>query len=108
MVFIGLQFVAGLGGAIEDGLNAHLSGLDRAAVLLNSMHAFFGIGALLGPFIAGTIRVWSLPWNSFYLLFAALLAPFAISLFVFFPRSSAVAAGHGLRPRLGTALVARR
>jgi fucose permease len=110
-LFIALQLLAGLGGgALEPALNTHLSGLDRPAVLLNSLHAFFGVGALLGPVIAGAVLSWGMRWTAFYLFFAALLVPLVIALLVLFPRGTVPDPGGGApsgaaaRPRLGHAL----
>ena len=111
VAFIALQLLAGLGGgALEAALNTHLSGLDRPTVLLNSLHAFFGVGALLGPVIAGAVLSWGLRWTAFYLFFAALLVPLVIALVLLFPRAAGpdpaggADAGAAPRPRLGQAL----
>jgi fucose permease len=53
VVFVFVQVVAGYAiGLLESVLNAHLSTLPRATTLLNRLHAFFGVGALIGPIAA--------------------------------------------------------
>jgi len=50
---IAVQLLAGLGiGTVETVLNAHLTTLPGSSVLLGRLHAFFGVGALLGPLLA--------------------------------------------------------
>jgi fucose permease len=39
-------------GVLESVLNAYLASLPDARALLNQLHAFFGVGALLGPVVA--------------------------------------------------------
>jgi len=49
LALVAVQVAAGYGvGMLESVMNAYLSGLPRAAILLNRLHAFFGVGALLG------------------------------------------------------------
>ncbi len=63
------RLVLGLSiGLLETGLNIYVTTLPRSTLLLNYLHAFYGVGALIGP-IAGTIILalqWG--WNSVYLL----------------------------------------
>lgn len=106
VAFVALQVIAGFGGGVlEAGLNAHLSMLDRATRLLNLLHAFFGIGALLGPVIAGAVLLRGLPWTTFYLLLAVLLTPLTALLLMRYPPT--VAAEAKPRPRLTEALQLR-
>jgi fucose permease len=66
------RLVLGLSiGLLETGLNIYITTLPRSTLLLNYLHAFYGVGALIGP-IAGTIILalqWG--WNSVYLLLGA-------------------------------------
>lgn len=51
--FAALTLVAGYGtGVLESVLNTCLAELPRSATLLNRLHAFFGVGALIGPVLA--------------------------------------------------------
>jgi fucose permease len=56
VAFIAVQLAAGFAiGMLESVLNAHLAALPRATTLLNRLHAFFGVGALIGPVAAAWI-----------------------------------------------------
>ena len=99
--FVGLvavQVVAGYGlGVLESVLNAYLSGLPSATVLLNRLHAFFGVGALLGPLLA-TWVLRSLPWTAVWWVLALLTAPLLLAFALVLPgrdAPSAHAVAHG-------------
>lgn len=63
----------GFGGAVLDaGLNAYIAGLPRNTALLNYLHAFYGVGALLGPIIASGLLAFGFDWNSVYVVWIAL------------------------------------
>jgi len=68
------MLIMGFGlGIIDAGLNAYVAGLPNNSALLNYLHAFYGLGALLGPAVATVFLEmvhWS--WNSVYLLWVAL------------------------------------
>ncbi|GAC1552248.1 MAG: hypothetical protein NVS4B1_15140 [Ktedonobacteraceae bacterium] len=84
----------GLGiGIIETGLNIYLSALPRSASLLNYLHAFYGVGALIGPVVASTILVLNWGWNSTYFVMAALGVPMFLGFWLLFKRTS-VPASH--------------
>ncbi len=81
--------VGGFGIATLDaGLNAFFAGLPRGTSLLNYLHAFFGVGAFLGPFVASTLLAANRPWNEAYLLWAILAAAVLVALLRFFPRTA--------------------
>lgn len=62
-------FCIGFGVAILDaGLNAYIAGQPRSTGLLNYLHAFYGVGALLGPLVASTILALAWGWNTTYLV----------------------------------------
>ncbi|HVQ95541.1 MAG TPA: MFS transporter [Mycobacteriales bacterium] len=72
---VAVQVLAGGGiGMLESALNAYLSGLPAAASRLNRLHAFFGVGALVGPALAAWL-LRSLPWTAVWLLLAAACVP---------------------------------
>lgn len=51
-----VPFLLGFGAAIlEAALNAHLAKLPNKTALLNYLHSFYGVGALLSPFLASQI-----------------------------------------------------
>lgn len=85
----------GFGVAILDaGLNAYIAGLPRSTGLLNYLHAFYGIGALLGPLVASAVLALAWGWNVTYLIWmsAGLLALAGFGLF--FTRSDGKRAVH--------------
>jgi len=66
-------FLLGFGAAIvEAGLNSHLAKLPTKTALLNYLHAFFGLGALIGP-VAASGMLWAgWGWNSIYFWLAGM------------------------------------
>jgi fucose permease len=72
-VFACMLFPIGFGGAVIDsGMNSHVAVLPRGTEILNYLHAFYGIGALLGPLVATSIIVSGLLWNHTYLVWMCL------------------------------------
>jgi len=66
------RLLVGFGvGMIETGFNVYVTALPRHTVLLNYLHAFYGVGALVGPLLASAILVLSWGWSSVYLLLQA-------------------------------------
>lgn len=97
VAFIVIQILGGFGiGVLESVLNAYLAGLPKATTRLNRLHAFFGVGALLGPLVA----TWVLgagPWTVVKLLIALAAVPLTIGFWVAYPRRSGEA-GPGTEP----------
>ena len=63
----------GFGMAVIDaGFNALISALPRGTKLLNYLHAFYGVGALLGPLIASAFLAIHWEWNTVYLVWCGL------------------------------------
>ena len=78
------RFVLGLSiGLIETGLNIYVTALPRSTLLLNYLHAFYGVGGLIGPTVASAILALQLGWNSVY-LFQILLGLLLLFGFGFF------------------------
>ncbi|GAA1571144.1 MFS transporter [Dactylosporangium maewongense] len=74
-VLVGVQVVAGYGtGVLESVLNAYLAALPGSTTLLNWLHAFFGVGALIGPPLA-TWMLGFTAWTSVWLVLALACAP---------------------------------
>jgi len=73
---------------IEAGLNMFFASLPNNTALLNYLHAFYGVGALLGPLIASTILVLSWGWNTAFLAWTLLALPLLIGLFTLFRQRS--------------------
>lgn len=59
-------------GMIDAGLNAYVASLPNNAVLLNYLHAFYGVGALLGPLVASILLALHLGWQATYTAWLAL------------------------------------
>ena len=71
-------------GIIETGLNIYVTAIPRHTVLLNYLHAFYGVGALVGPLGASAILALSWGWNSVYFLLAALSLPLLLGFGILF------------------------
>jgi fucose permease len=92
VAFVAVQAVAGFGtGVLESVLNAHLAGLPKATTLLNRLHAFFGVGALLGPLLTTWVLGFA-PWTVVKLLTAVPAVPLMIGFGLAYPRRAASAA----------------
>ncbi len=71
-LLLATMLVLGFGFAILDaGLNTYSTGLPENTTLLNTLHAFYGIGGFLGPIIATGVLAAGLPWNRVYALWGA-------------------------------------
>ncbi len=65
----------GLGvGLIDAGINTYIVQDQRSAHLIGLLHAFYGIGALLGPAVATTLLALELNWRQVYLIFAGVVS----------------------------------
>lgn len=85
VVLLFARLLAGLGvGIIETGFNIFITALPRHTTLLNYLHAFYGVGALVGPLIASTILALAWGWNSFYLLMLGMSLPLLLGLTTIF------------------------
>ena len=86
-LFLCSGLVVGFGGGMIDaGLNAYIASLPNNGRLLNYLHAFYGIGALLGPLVASGLLALALGWQATYLVWLALALLILLSIwFVFRP-----------------------
>jgi fucose permease len=76
IVVLLFRLLIGLGvGMLETGLNIYITALPHHTSLLNNLHAFYGVGALVGPLGASLILALSLGWNTVYLLLCLLIIP---------------------------------
>ncbi len=83
------NFLIGLGiGMVETGLNIYVSALPRSASLLNYLHGFYGLGALIGPLVASTILVLNLGWNSAYFILGGLNVLLLLGVWFLFSRKT--------------------
>ena len=77
--------VVGFGvGMIDAGLNAYIASLPNNGKLLNYLHAFFGMGALLGPLVASGLLAQGLGWRATYIAWLALALLILVGLWVAF------------------------
>ena len=89
LAFVLVQVVLGYAsGVLESVLNTYLASLPDERALLNQLHAFFGVGALLGPVVASWI-VGVASWTVVYLVLAAACLPLVIGFLVSYPRQQA-------------------
>jgi fucose permease len=71
----------GLGiGLIDAGINTYIVQDSSSANLIGSLHAFYGIGALLGPALATTLLAVGMNWRQVYLVLASVVSILVISL----------------------------
>src|SRR5215469_12503859 len=83
--FMLAQLVAGYGtGVLESALNVYIAGLPGATTLLNRLHAFFGVGALIGPPLAAWILSFA-SWTVVWLVVAAVSAPLVAGFLLAYP-----------------------
>jgi fucose permease len=102
-VLIAVQLLAGYAsGVLESVLNVFLAELPGATTLLNRLHAFFGVGALLGPLLASWLTR-SLPWTAVWLVLGVVCLPLIAGFVLVFPRVAPPAA-HPDTPRARGAL----
>ncbi|MEO7022315.1 MAG: MFS transporter [Ktedonobacteraceae bacterium] len=59
-------------GIIDAGINAYVASLPNNATLLNYLHAFYGVGALLGPLGAAGLLALHFGWQATYLVWLCL------------------------------------
>ncbi|MBE9181461.1 MFS transporter [Oculatella sp. LEGE 06141] len=72
MVVTGVLLGLGIG-LIDAGINTYFANDERNAKLLGLLHAFYGVGALLGPAVATTLLSVGLNWRSVYLVIASVV-----------------------------------
>ena len=81
--FMILAFGIGAGsGAIDTGLNAYATE-HFSARTMNWLHGFFGIGAMLGPFVMTAVLTSGASWQTGYVLVAGFVLLMAIIFVVF-------------------------
>lgn len=81
----------GLGVAIIDaGLNSFIAVLPRGISLLNYLHAFYGVGALLGPLLASALIATGFGWNSIYMVWVGVSALLLIGAVILFQGRSSL------------------
>ncbi|WP_206603095.1 MFS transporter [Leptolyngbya ohadii] len=74
-VMVAVGMLLGLGiGLIDAGINTYIVSNQQEPKWIGLLHAFYGIGALLGPTIATTLLVAGLHWQQVYFVIASLVA----------------------------------
>ena len=87
VAFVVLQIATGYAmGTIESVLNAYLTGLPNSTTLLNRLHGFFGVGALIGPPLANWITDIG-SWPAVWLVLALVAAPITAGFLLAYPRA---------------------
>jgi len=77
---------AGFGaGVAESGFQAYVVALPNSTALTNRLHAFFGVGALLGPLLATWILGFA-SWRTVWFVLAAAEVPFVVAIWATYPR----------------------
>jgi fucose permease len=85
-VLLALTVAFGFGtGTLESALNTYLAALPGRVVLLNLLHAFYGVGALAGPVLAATMFSTGLSWGAVYLVFAGAAAALTVGFLLRYP-----------------------
>lgn len=73
-VMVATGVLLGLGIALIDaGINTFIVDNQRTTHLVGMLHAFYGVGALLGPTIATSLLAFGIDWRSIYLVFAGVV-----------------------------------
>jgi len=84
--FVLVGIAAGFGtGVAESGFQAFVVTLPRATALTNRLHAFFGVGALLGPLLATWILGFA-SWRTVWFVLAAAQVPLVVAVWATYPR----------------------
>jgi len=72
LIMVAAGTLLGLGiGLIDAGINTYMVSDQRKAKWIGLLHAFYGIGALLGPTIATTLLLLGLNWQQVYFVIAS-------------------------------------
>ncbi len=86
IAFLLAQLVVGFStGILESVLNAYLALLPDSTTRLNRLHAFFGVGALIGPILATWILGYA-EWTVVWLVLAGVCVPLVVGFLVTFPQ----------------------
>lgn len=87
-ILLGVPLLLGFGAAIlEAALNAHLAKFPNKTALLNYLHAFYGVGALLSPFIASQLLAAQWSWNVIYLILGGISFSLLLSIHGIFTKT---------------------
>jgi fucose permease len=82
-IMVAAGTLLGLGiGLIDAGINTYIVQDSRSANLIGSLHAFYGIGALLGPAVATTLLAVGMNWRQVYLVLASVVSVLVVGLVI--------------------------
>jgi fucose permease len=74
-IMVAAGTLLGLGiGLIDAGINTYIVQDSRSANLIGLLHAFYGIGALLGPAVATTLLALGMDWRQVYFVLAGVVS----------------------------------
>ena len=74
-VMVAAGLLLGLGaGLIDAGINTFIASDQKNANLMGMLHAFYGIGALLGPILATTLLTLGFYWRHIYFVVAGVVS----------------------------------
>ncbi|GAA1813220.1 sugar MFS transporter [Luedemannella flava] len=92
-VYVAMQILAGYAiGVLETVLNAYLATLPAATTLINRLHGFFGVGALVGPpFAAWVLHDLGRQWTMVWLLLALAGVALTVAFLLVYPRTNGAA-----------------
>lgn len=80
-VMVAAGALLGLGhGLIDAGINTFIASDQRNASLMGTLHAFYGVGALLGPTLATTLLALEISWRQVYFIVASLVAVLVVGM----------------------------
>lgn len=75
LIMVAAGTLLGLGiGIIDAGINTYISTQQESADLMGILHAFYGVGALLGPAVATTLLSINLNWRQVYFVIAMVVS----------------------------------
>lgn len=82
LIMVASGTLLGLGiGLIDAGVNTFIASDRRNANLMGMLHAFYGIGALLGPALATTLLALGIGWRQVYLVTASVVGLTIVGMF---------------------------
>jgi fucose permease len=98
LIFVAVQVLSGYGtGLLESALNAYVADLPAATARMNRLHAFFGVGALVGPVLAvAMLRV--VAWPVVWLVLAGLSVPLIVGFRLTYPAPTPAPTSPGREP----------
>ncbi|HEX4207221.1 MAG TPA: MFS transporter [Ktedonobacteraceae bacterium] len=84
LLLIIMLFLGAAVASLDAGLNAYIASLPNNTTWLNYLHAFYGVGAWLGPALASILLALSWGWNHVYLIWAGVSLLVLIGLLTIF------------------------